>query len=58
MDGFIVGIVVTIVFIYGNGAAKDVMSKVHQNNQAEMGKLKIPGYAIYSYIKFIKEKKE
>ena len=57
MDGCIFGIIAAIVFIYGNDAAKIIMSKVHQNNQEKMAKLKIPGYAIYSYIMFIRDRK-
>lgn len=56
MTGFILGIILTVAFTYGNSAAKDIMSKVHANNKEEMAKMKLPGYAIYSYIMFIKER--
>ena len=54
MTGFILGILCTVGFIGVNNAAKTLMTKVHQNNDEEMAKMKIPGYAIYSYIMFKK----
>jgi len=52
MTGFILGILCTVAFIGANNAMKTLMTKVHQNNDEEMAKMKIPGYAIYSYIMF------
>jgi len=52
MTGFILGIICTVLFIGGNDAAKTLMEKIHKNNEKELAKLKIPGYAIYSYYVF------
>ena len=52
MTGFILGIICTVGFIGGNDAAKTLMTKVHKNDEKELAKLKIPGYAIYSYFIF------
>ena len=59
MSGFVLGMCFAGGLYAGNKAAYEVMSKVHEYNQDEMSRLKIPGYPIYSYIKFkMKQNKE
>ena len=49
---FLEGMVFMAVFIGLNDAAKHVMTKVKQNNEPELKKMKIWGYPIYSYVRF------
>jgi len=50
--GFLLGVVGTIGFIAVNDALKNIMVKVHQHDPNELAKLKIPGYAMYSYYQY------
>lgn len=56
MTGFFWGVLLTAAFVAGNNAAKKHMTKIHSNNDSILAKMKIPGYAIYSYIIFLKER--
>lgn len=49
---FLLGIIVAIVLYKTNDALKSIMTKIHENTPEELSKLKIPGYAFYSYYRF------
>ena len=59
MSGFVLGICFAGGMYAGNKVTQEIMNKIHQYNPDELCRLKIPGYPIYSYIKFkLKQNKE
>lgn len=58
MTGFIWGVIVTAVFVACNNAAKKYMTKIHANDEKKISRMRIPGYAIYSYIMFLKDTRD
>lgn len=52
---FILGVGTGILLYVVDERLRETMKKIHKNDPAETARLKIPGYSIYSWIRFKKE---